>query len=506
MKKYTKPTNNDYNKLHEISKEVSYLHGIESLLDWDQETYMPPGGAEYRSHLIKTIAGITHKKHVSSTFKNALSKLINVDKGKIVGKNLSERQQAALREWRKDFLRAKALPQAFVEKWAKETSSSITAWRQAKKESNFGKFLPHLKTIVEMSRQKADYLGYDDHPYDALMDLYEGGASVATITPLFTTLRKEIVPLLNKIKAEKPADDSFLQGTWSHEKQLEFGKKVLDTMGYDFHYGRIDLSTHPFSSGTHPTDSRITTRFHDTNLVSCVSVIMHEGGHSLYAMGLPQEDFGSPLGEAISMGMHESQSRFWEIYVGQNKHFWAHYLPLLKKSFPGKLDKVTLDQFYKAVNKVTPSLIRVEADEVTYPLHVILRYDLEKRLMEGSLAPKDVPEAWNANMKQLLGVVPKNDAEGCLQDIHWSMGGFGYFPSYTLGTMYAAQFFAAFAKQHPDWAKRVEAGDLKFIREWLCTNIHRYGRQYDSPTLIEKVTGKPFTANAYLAHLKSKYG
>lgn len=355
MKKHSKPTENakknivkpatkkvervasrnaDYDNLHEISKEISDLGGVASLLDWDQETYMPPGGAVHRGELLKTIAGIAHKKRVGPVFKNALAKLVDIDKGKIIGKKLTDRQSASVREWRKDFLKAKCLPQAFVEKWAQVTSSAINAWREAKNTNNFKLFLPHLTTIVEMTRKKADYLGYEAHPYDALMDLYEPGATVAHITPLFASLKKEIVPLLKEIVSGKPADDSFIHGVWSHEKQLEFGKKILTDMGYDFRYGRIDLSSHPFSSGTHPTDNRITTRFHETSLISCASVLLHEGGHSLYSMGIPAEEYGSPLGEAVSMGMHESQSRFWEIYVGQSKPFWNHYLPYLKKLFP----------------------------------------------------------------------------------------------------------------------------------------------------------------------------
>lgn len=506
MKKHKKPTKHaEYNALREISTEIYNIEGAARLLEWDQETYMPPGAAVHRGDVLTTLAGIAHKKHVGPVYRKALGKLIDIEKGKIVAKGLSEREQAGVRMWRRDFIKAKCLPQAFVEKWAQVTSTAINVWRLARKNNDFPSFLPHLKTIVDMSRKRCDYLGYEGHPYDALIDMYEPGATTAQITPLFTKLQKEIVPLLNTLAARKNADDSFLQGTWSHEKQLEFGKKVLEDMGYDFNRGRLDLSTHPFSSGSHPSDNRITTRFHDTSLINCVSVILHEGGHALYGMGLPEEEYGTPLGNAVSMAMHESQSRFWEIYIGQSKPFWSHYLPLLKKTFPGKLDKVTAEQCYKAINKVAPSFIRVDADEVTYPLHVILRYKLEKQLIEGSLNVKDVADAWNSGIVDLLGIAPKTDTEGCLQDIHWSMGGFGYFPTYTLGTMYAAQLFAAFKEEHPNWDQRIARGDLSFVKEWLHNKVHRYGRQYDSNTLIKMATGKSFDASAYTTYLKTKY-
>ena len=347
-------------------------------------------------------------------------------------------------------------------------------------------------------------MGYSAHPYDALLDDYEPGITTAEIASLFSRLQKRITSLV-KTLAKKPVDDTFLHGTFDPAKQIAFGKIILHDMGYSMENGRLDLSSHPFSSSCHPTDSRITTRIHPTSLISNISVILHEGGHSLYEMNLPAEDYGSPLCEAISLGMHESQSRFWETRIGQSKAFWKHYLPLLQKTFKGKLDKVSLDQFFKAVNKVEPSMIRVEADEVTYSLHVIIRFELEKALIEGTLAIRDLPEAWRGKMKEYLGIIPKNDAEGCLQDIHWSMGAFGYFPTYTLGNLYAAHLFEGFEKDHPQWEKRVEKGDLLFIKDWLGDNVHRYGRQYGSKELLKKATGKEFSEKAYVNYLERKY-
>lgn len=495
----------DYNNLHKISRHARVLSGIASVLDWDQETYMPIGGAEIRSSQLETLAGVIHSERTGRKFANALSKLIDIPTGKIKSKGLSASQTAALREWRSDFIKDTALPKKFVEDFAKLTSQAIVAWRDAKKSSTFLHFAPFLDKIISMSRKKADLLGYKDHPYDALLDHYEPNTTTKEISTLFASLKKGIVSLLQQIQKSKQVDDSALHGNFAHEKQLDFGRRLLGDMGYDMKHGRLDLSTHPFSSSSHPSDSRVTTRIHPTSLISNISVVLHEGGHALYEMGLPKEHYGSPLGDAISLGMHESQSRWWETYIGQSKPFWKHYLPLLKHQFPGKLDSIDLDLFYRAINKVEPSFIRVEADEVTYTLHVILRFEMERDLIEGSLSVRDIPKVWNAKMKELLNITPSKDSEGCLQDVHWSMGGIGYFPTYTLGNLYAAHFFEAFAKEHPDWEKRVAKGELTFIKGWLNEAIHRHGRQYSSPELLKKVTGKQFSADAYIKYLTTKY-
>lgn len=494
----------DYENLHKISKHARVLSGIAHLLEWDHETYMPSGAAPIRAVQLEALAGIIHSEKTGKKFSAALTKLIDIPNGKLKTKGLSQAHQAALREWRHDYLKAKALPKKFVEEWAKLTSQAMLAWRDAKKSNAFHHFAPFLDKLVIMARQKADFLGYDDHPYDALLDEYEPGSTSEEIGKLFFHLKQSITALLRKITKAKPIDDAFLHGNFSHEKQVNFSKKLLADMGYNFTYGRLDFSAHPFSMAPHPTDSRITTRFHPTSLMSCISVVLHEAGHALYEMGLPVEQYGSPLGDAISLGMHESQSRWWETRIGQSKPFWKHYLPLLKKEFEG-LANVSLDTFYKAINKVEPSLIRVDADEVTYPLHVILRFELEKALIEGSLKIRDIPEAWNTKMQELLGITPSSNSEGCLQDVHWSMGGFGYFPTYTLGNMYAAHLFEGFAKEHPNWEKRVAEGDLLFITEWLKQAVHQHGRRYTSLDLLKKVTGKKFDSEPYIKYLTTKY-
>lgn len=495
----------NYQKLFQISRENRTLQGVSSLLDWDQETYMPPKGAGIRADQLKILAGIVHKGQTSRSYATALEKLIELKSGKILAKSLKEDQKAALREWRRDYLLAKALPNSFVEEYAKLTSQAIQAWHYAKSQNAFNQFAPFLEKLIAMSRKKAELIGYKKHPYDALLDAYEPGATTEEVTGLFSHLRTSITKLLKQIMASQDINDSFLFGKFPESQQLKFSHLLLKAMDYDMSMGRLDLSGHPFSSSCHPTDSRITTRIHPTSLMSNISAVMHETGHALYEMGLPVEQYGSPLGEAISLAMHESQSRWWETRIGHSKSFWKYFLPSLKEHFKGKLDKISLDQFHRAINKVNPSFIRIEADEVTYSLHVILRFELERSLIEGSLKVRDVPEAWNAKMKELLGVTPPTNREGCLQDIHWSMGAFGYFPTYTLGNLYAAHLFEAFERDHSDWEKRVSSGELLFIKEWLHKSVYQYGRQYSSKELLKKITGKPFSAEAYTKYLSEKF-
>ncbi len=494
-----------YRTLHQQGRRARLLTGISHLLDWDQETYMPSGASGVRAEQLELLAGITYAEKTSKKFVTPLSKLIDIPKGTLIAKDLTPEQQAAVREWRHDYIKAKALPKKFVEEFARTTSQSILAWRSAKKEDNFTHFVPYLDKIIGMARKKADYLGYDQHPYDALLDEYEPGMTTADVSKLFGNLRTDIKGILKRISSQKEVDDSFLHGKFSAEKQMEFSKDLLRQLGYPEEHGRLDLSTHPFSLAPHPTDSRITTRIHPTLLLQSILAVLHEAGHAFYEMGLPQKEYGSPLGDYISLGMHESQSRWWETRIGQSKAFWQYALPLLNKKFDKKFDRISVDAFYQAVNKVEPSLIRIEADEVTYPLHIILRFELEKGLIEGSIKIRDIPEVWNAKMKELLGVTPSNNAEGCLQDIHWSMGAFGYFPTYTLGNLYASHLFEAFEKKYPDWEKRVSVGDFKFIREWLTQVVHRHGRLYSSQELLKKITGKKISADAYLKYLDDKY-
>lgn len=494
-----------YKRLHQLARHATLLTGIAHLLDWDHETFMPSGAAGIRAEQLKTLAGLIHKEKTGKKFSNALSKLIDLTSGKVIANGLDDRQQAALREWRRDYQHAVSLPTKFVEEFAQLTSQSISIWRLAKEEDTFQRFAPFLEKIVLMNRRKADLLGYQDHPYDALLDEYEPGSTTKGVQSLFADLKRSLTTLLKKIQGTAQVKDAFLYSDFDRAKQISFSHEILNAMGYDFNKGRLDFSSHPFSSSSHPTDSRITTRINTNSVINNICTVLHEGGHSLYEMGLPIEDYGSPLGEARSLGVHESQSRWWETRIGLTKPFWTYFLPRLKATFPGQLDQVTLDQFYKGINKVEPSFIRVEADEVTYPLHVILRFELEKDLIAGTLSIRDLPDAWNAKMQAFLGITPKTNREGCLQDVHWSMGAFGYFPTYTLGNIYAAHLFTAFERDFPHWESKVAKGELAFIREWLHDKIYQYGRRYSSHDLLKLATGKDLSSQAYLSYLNNKY-
>ncbi len=494
----------DYQKLQEISKNIAVLQGVAALLDWDQETYMPPAATAIRAEQLKTLAGIIHRESTGRKFANALGKLINIKTGKNIPKTLASEQQAAVKEWWRDYHHDTRLPAKFVEEFAKLQSQSIVAWRSARKENAFQQFAPFLDCVVSMNRKKAELLGYKDHPYDALLNEYEPDVTTKEVSLLFGKLQRFITPFLKKLMV-KNIDDSFLFGEYDHSRQMTFGFKVLDAMGYNMDKGRVDFSAHPFSTTSHPTDCRITTRIHPQSLISNILVLLHEGGHALYEMGLPADKFGTPLGKSRSFGVHESQSRWWETRIGLSKPFWEHFYPILKETFLDQLKNINLEKFYQALNKIKPSFIRVEADEVTYPLHVILRFELEKGLIEGSIHVREIPDLWNAKMKEYLGVTPRNNSEGCLQDIHWSMCAFGYFPTYTLGNLYAAHLFEAFSKDHPDWEKRVAKGELEFVRSWLNDKIYRHGRRYPTQELLKLATGKEFNEEAYLKYIKDKY-
>lgn len=494
-----------YKELLKLSRKSALLTGVSSLLGWDQETYMPPGASAIRAEQLETLAELTHKAKTSKAFVNALAKLIDIESGEPLAKSLPQSHLAALREWRRDYLKATALPKKFVVKFAKMTSLGINRWREAREKNCFQTFAPLLKELVDLNREKAEYYGYKEHPYDALLDEYEPEMTTGETTLLFSSIKKAVQQLLGKIGEKKEIDDHFLHGKFDEKKQLDFAKKLLQGIQFDNNYGRLDLSLHPFSSACHPTDSRITVRIHPTKVMSCPLALLHEAGHALYEMGLPQEHYGSPLCEALSLGMHESQSRWWETRIGMSKSFWKHNLPALQKNFKGALSTTSLDDFYRALNKVSPSLIRVEADEVTYPLHIILRFEIEKSLIEGSLSVEEIPEAWNEKMQEALAISPHNYREGALQDIHWSLGCFGYFPTYTLGNLYCAQLFDAFEKEHGEWKERVEMGDLLFIVDWLKEKVYRHGRRLKSHDLIAEATGSPFSEKPYIDYLFKKY-
>lgn len=494
-----------YEEFKELSKSIKTYSSILSLLHWDQETYMPPGGITARSEQLALLSGHIHEMKTSKKHQDLLGKLVHLPSGKPKQKGLSQVERVNLREWHKDYLRDTKLPASFVKTFSQTTSEASQIWQTAKKTNNFKLFAPFLEKIIRLNREKASIYGFEEHPYDALLETYEPSMTCGKVKSLFADLRKNLIRLLDQILGAKQIDDQFLKGHFDKNKQMELGHSLLGCLPLEPDYTRLDLSAHPFSMALHPHDSRITTRILQSGFMSNLFSVMHEAGHAMYECDLPTEHWGTPLAEAVSCGVHESQSRWWETLIGRSLPFWKCYYPLVKDTFSARLKNVSLDHFYRAINRVSPSMIRVEADEVTYCLHIILRFEIEMALITGDLQVSDLPYAWNEKMKELLSITPKNDSEGCLQDVHWAFGDFGYFPSYALGNIFAAQFFTAFAKQHPDWKERVEKGDLAFIRDFLKVNIHSHGRQYYGDELVRRVTGKPVSEMAYCQYLKQKY-
>jgi carboxypeptidase Taq len=489
--------------------EIQRINSAASLLGWDQETYMPAGGGAARADQISTLQGLAHQKLVSPDIEALLRQWIDPVSGEAVeidGDGWDEPSRALLRETWRDFSRAKKLPSEFVIRLSRECSLAQQAWVTARDESRFQPFLPHLDTILSLKRQEADYLGYTASPYDALLDVYEPGATVAFLEPLFDRLRAGLLSLLMKVTASLvKIDDRFLYDAYNTTQQLEFGRLVLTAMGYDFERGRLDLSAHPFTTSFHPTDVRVTTRVYERELPACLFSCIHEGGHGLYEQGLDPRYFGTPLGDAVSLGIHESQSRLWENCVGRSRPFWRFFYPILRETFPEQLKEIDLDHFHAAINRVKPSLIRVEADELTYNLHIMLRVEIERGLIEGRLQPYELPEVWRAKMHQYLGIEPERDADGVLQDVHWSMGSFGYFPTYTLGNLYAVQFYEQAKRNLPGLEEDIASGQLMGLRRWLEQNIHRWGRMHSPNRLVERITGSSIEPEPFLRYLNEKY-
>ncbi len=490
--------------------EIQRINSAASVLSWDQETYMPAGGGEARAEQIAVLQGLAHGKLISPEIEKLLVQWVDPATGLAVeqpGEAWDEPSRALLREVWRDYSRAKKLPSDFIVTLSRECSLAQQVWTQAKAQNKFALFLPHLRTILSLKREEAAYLGYKDSPYDALLDVYEPGSTIAGLRPVFAQLKARLVPLLKKITESRVRiDDSILRRSYDQSRQLEFGRLVLIAMGYDFERGRLDLSAHPFTTSFHPTDVRVTTRVYEHELQSCLFSCIHEGGHGLYDQGLDQRYFGTPLGDSVSLGIHESQSRLWENCVGRSRAFWRFFYPLLQQTFPDQLRHVDGEQFYAAINGVKPSFVRVEADELTYNLHIMLRFEIEQELIEDRTQPDDLPGLWNQKMEEYLGITPKQDSDGVLQDVHWSLGAFGYFPTYTLGNLYSVQFFEQAKLEMPRLEEDIAAGQLLGLRRWLEQKIHRWGRTFTPDHLARRVTGTSISPEPFLGYLEKKYG
>jgi carboxypeptidase Taq len=496
---------NPYESLQERSREVAGYQSMASLLGWDQETYMPPKAGAYRAEQQGQLAGLSHRLATAPEVGGWVAQCEDALPPCADEEEMAVRA-ANVREWRRDYDRATRLPTRLVEELARTTSLSREAWIEARRDSNFGGFAPWLEKILALVREQAESWGYDTCAYDALLEGYEPGARVAELTPLFADLQKELTPLLPRLqKITGAVDPARLQRDYPITGQQSLNRQVAVAMGFDFEAGRIDTTVHPFCTEIGPRDCRMTTRYHGDDFTGSLFGVMHEAGHGLYTQGLPVEHFGTPLGNYLSLGIHESQSRLWENQVGRSRDFWHHWFPIARAQFPG-LDNLPMEEFWLLVNRVKPSHIRVEADEATYNLHIILRYEMEQQLISGDLAVADLPHAWNARFEELFQIPVPDDARGCLQDTHWSLGLIGYFPTYTLGTLNAAQLFRAALRQVPEIATDLVEARYDRLLEWLREKIHRQGRRYSPQELIRRATGESLRASYFLDYLKAKYG
>ncbi len=488
-----------YTKLIERVQDVGRLKAVEQLLDWDQETYMPPGGLRARAEQAALIAGLAHEYLVADETRSLLDQGSAREDGYVA--------QTNLRETRRLFGRAVKIPTSLVKEIAHTSSLAKEAWAKAREQSNIAGFAPFLKKLVDLKKQVAEHVGYEGEPYDALMDEYEPGAKATDVATLFAELQEATVTLLQKITdAPRKPDPSILTRHYPRQRQELLARKMAEALEFDFQSGRADVSVHPFCSTIGGAgDVRITTRYDERFLPGALFGTLHETGHALYEQGLLSEHIFTPMGEAVSLGIHESQSRMWENMIGRSRAFWTHHFDALKKMFPESLEDVSLDAFYGAINTVTPSLIRVEADELTYNLHIVLRFEIERAMFDGTLNVADVPTVWNEKMAGSLGVTPPGDREGCLQDIHWSLGAFGYFPTYALGNLYAAQFFEQAKKDIPDLFDRTAANVHGPLLDWLRANIHCHGQRYRAGELVERVTGKPLSIEPFVNYVTEKF-
>jgi len=493
---------NDLTKLREHLATIGDLHSAAALLRWDQETYMPPGGAGIRAHQLATLSRLAHER-----FTAPLTGSLLEEAEPLLSRLAADSDDAALlRVTRRDFDRARRLPAEFVAERARARSESTEVWRTARPANDFPAFRPHLARMVGFARRAADYLGHTQHPYDALLDQYEPETTTRDVAALFDRLREVTVPLVRAIVARgEVVDARFLDREYPEEQEREFALSTTRSFGYDITRGRLDTSAHPFSTGFGRDDVRITTRYARRSLGALFGAF-HEAGHALYSQGSAPSLDRTPLDAGASYGIHESQSRLWENLVGRSRPFWQYAFPGLRQRFPAQLASVDAELLYRAVNRVRPSLIRVEADEVTYNLHIILRFELEQALVAGDLDAKDLPEAWNAKMAEFLGVTPPNDANGVMQDIHWSYGLIGYFPSYTIGNIASVQLFEGAQRAHPGLVEDIRLGRFSTLLGWLRDHVHAHGRKFLPKDLLLRATGSPLTPEPYLRYLRQKFG
>jgi len=487
-----------YDQYREKQRKIADIYNAIALLHWDKETYLPNKGASFRAQQIATLSGIAHNEFVDSRFGRLLNRLANMT-------ILSEKEMKNIVLTQKDYDKATKFTDEFVKKKSLAVSEAYHSWIEARKANDYEIFAPALQKVIDIIREEAEIIGYTDHPYDACLDNYEAEMTVAILDPFFEGIKNDLKPLVDKISQAKKIDKSFLHKTFPKEAQWELGLEVLTHLGYDFEAGRQDISTHPFTTSFSPQDVRVTTRIDENDFSNMTWSCIHEGGHALYEQGLPVDQYGLPSGQAASLAIHESQSRLWENNVGRSREYWNFFFPKIKERFPKQFKKVKLDNFYRAINTVSPNLIRTEADELHYHLHVLIRYEIEKAILAKEVDAKDLKEMWNAKYEEYLGINPTDDLSGILQDIHWSHGSIGYFPTYSLGSFYAAQIYAAAEKDIPKLSSLLSKGKTKQLLEWLRTNIHKHGRTYNAEELCELVTGEPLNTSYFIDYATKKF-
>jgi carboxypeptidase Taq len=486
--------------LKERLGEVSDLNRAASLLGWDQQVNMPAGGNEARGQQLATLGKVAQEKFIAEE----VGRLIDDLKREFDGADTDE--AALVRVAGRDYDKAKRVPPSFIAEQAAVSARAFEAWVEARSKSDFSIFQPHLEQVLELVHKYISFFPPADHPYDTLLDDFEPGMKTADVVAIFDGLRLKQVELIEAITSSKQVRDDFLHKRFNEKKLMDFGVNVVTQFGYDWNRGRQDRAEHPFESTFSINDVRITTRYEPDNPLATLFSTMHEAGHALYEQGINPAFERTPLAAGTSLAVHESQSRMWENLVGRSLPFWEHFYPALRKLFPSQLDGVSLKSFYKAINKVEPSLIRVNADEATYNLHIMLRLELEIGMVEGRIAVRDLPEVWSTKMQEYLGIIPPDDVRGVLQDIHWSGGMIGYFSTYALGNLVSAQLWEKINGDIPDLDDQIRKGNFSELLAWLRQNIHRYGQKYEPQKLVEMATGSRITPEPYVRYLMKKYG
>jgi carboxypeptidase Taq len=492
-----------YENVCRYRRETAMLGAIDSLLSWDERTMMPEAAGEYRAEQATLLAGMIHKRETDAQFGEWLAALAESN----LARDRHSDSGTVIRELKREYDKRVRLPQTLVEELARTSVLGQQIWVTARKNNDFKSFAPILTKMIGLKREEAEALGYGTCRYDALLDHYEPASETTQVARVLAALRDQLVPLVAAIRdSGRQPDVGILKRHFPIEDQRQFGQQIAEKIGFDFKRGRLDVTAHPFCSEVGPNDCRITTRYNEHHFNEAFFGILHEAGHGMYDQGLRTDSYGLPTGMYISLGIHESQSRMWENLIGRSRAFWEFCYPLAQANFSDALRDVPLDDFYFAINDVRPSLIRVEADEVTYNLHILIRFELELALINDGLSVADLPAAWNEKYRQYLGLTPPDDAQGVLQDIHCSAGLVGYFPTYSLGNLYASQFFAAADRDLGGLATQFRRGEFQPLRRWLLEKIHAQGRRYTAAELVERVTGQPLTHDHLIEHLRAKFG